>query len=326
MSNKLWLALTTAAVSSLFIGTSAAQAVETFSIDNIALNTNSSFRLINGHPRMSIYQRNDSDPDQQFDRMPGNRGGTLLKHRSTGKCLNAHYVSGGAEINVWPCDPNDPDQNWNLDSVSDGRILIKRTGTNLCVDTPTRNNLGNVILWGCDGNNPNQRWRSSAVQSPINGQKFTMTEYYQRLYGHTQASYSRGFDTHKAIDSTSQKAPYNVRALVGGEVRNVKNGQEVQNPVTSTYNCQNNSANYNGTVEIWNPDLQRTFTYLHSATNSIRVKPGDKVNPGDIIETEGSTGCSTGRHTHVSVNLGAEDPLVTLGNARSRGILDKNYR
>lgn len=166
MSNKLWFALGTAAVSSLVIGTSAAQAVETFSIDSIALNTNSSFRLINGHPRMSIFKRNDSDPDQQFDRMSGNRGGTLLKHRSTGKCLNAHYVSSGAEINVWPCDPNDPDQNWNLDGVSDGRILIKRTGTNLCVDTPTRNNLGNVILWGCDGNNPNQRWRSSAVQSP----------------------------------------------------------------------------------------------------------------------------------------------------------------
>jgi hypothetical protein len=97
--------------------------------------------------------------------MPGNRGGTLLKHRSTGKCLNAHYVSGGAEINVWPCDANDPDQNWNLDSVSNGRILIKRTGTNLCVDTPTRDNAGKVILWGCDGNNPNQRWLSSAVPS-----------------------------------------------------------------------------------------------------------------------------------------------------------------
>lgn len=333
MSNKLWLALTTAAVSSLFIGTSAAQAVETFSIDNIALNTNSSFRLINGHPRMSIYQRNDSDPDQQFDRMPGNRGGTLLKHRSTGKCLNAHYVSGGAEINVWPCDANDPDQNWNLDSVSDGRILIKRTGTNLCVDTPTRNNLGNVILWGCDGNNPNQRWRSSAVQSPINGQKFTMTEYYQRLYGHTQAASYRDFYKdypHQAIDSNVVgNASKAVRALVGGEVKNVKPGKVVQNPY-SNGKCQNNSEASNGTVEIWNPALQRTFTYLHFATNSIPVKNGDKVNPGDIIGIEGSTGCSTAPHTHLQVSVPnstkKEDPLVTLGNARSQGILDKKYR
>lgn len=80
---------------------------------------------------------------------------------------------------------------------------------------------------------------------------------------------------------------------------------------------------------IWNPDLQRTFTYLHAATNSIRVKPGDKVNPGDIIEIEGSTGCSESRHTHLAVSTSngtKEDPLVTLGNARSRGILDKKYK
>ena len=113
--------------------------------------------------------------------------------------------------------------------------------------------------------------------------------------------------------------------MVGGEVRTVKNGTVVNNPYYNN-KCQNNSASYNGTVEIWNPDLQRTFTYLHFATNSIRVKKGDKVNPGDIIGTEGTTGCSTGRHTHVAVNLGAEDPLVTLGTARSRGILDKKYK
>ena len=171
MSNNFLVALGTAAVSSVVIGTSAVQAVETFSVDNVALNTNWNFRRIDGNPRMSIYQRNDNDADQQFDRLPGNRGGTLLKHRSTGRCLNAHYLSNGSEINVWPCDANDPDQNWNLDSVSDNRILIKRTGTNLCVDTPTRSNEGKVHLWTCDGNNSNQRWRSSAsTPPPGNGQ------------------------------------------------------------------------------------------------------------------------------------------------------------
>ncbi|MFB8788414.1 MAG: ricin-type beta-trefoil lectin domain protein [Potamolinea sp.] len=325
MSNKLWFALATAAVSSLVIGTSAAQAVETFSIDNIALNTNSSFRLINGHPRMSIFKRNDSDPDQQFDRMSGNRGGTLLKHRSTGKCLNAHYVSSGAEINVWPCDPNDPDQNWNLDSVSDGRILIKRTGTNLCVDTPTRNNLGNVILWGCDGNNPNQRWRSSAVQSPINGKKFNLTEYYQRLYGHTQAASSRQWEQHKAIDSNVVgNASKAVRALVGGEVIHMKNGvklEDVRMDNTGYHpglKKRVKASDYNAEVIIWNADLNRRFIYLHFS--EVRVKVGEKINPGDSTGIEGNTGWSTGRHTHLAVISGksggtAEDPLVTLGNA-----------
>jgi surface antigen len=169
MTNKLALALGTATFFSLVIGTSAAQAAETFSVDNVALNTNWNFRRIDGNPRMSIYQHNDNDPDQQFDRLPGNRGGTLLKQRSTDRCLNAHYLSNGAEINVWPCDANDPDQNWNLEGVSEGRILIKRTGTNLCIDTPTRDNAGKVLLWSCDGNNPNQRWRSSAGQTASPG-------------------------------------------------------------------------------------------------------------------------------------------------------------
>jgi len=166
MSNKLGFTLVTAAVSSLVIGTSVAQAVETFSVDNVALNTNWNFRRIDGNPRMSIWSRNDNDPDQQFDRLPGNRGGILLKQRSTGRCLNAHYLSNGSEINVWSCDANDPDQNWNLVDVGSSRFLIKRTGTNLCVDTPTRSDAGKVHLVGCDGNNPNQRWRSSGSPPP----------------------------------------------------------------------------------------------------------------------------------------------------------------
>ncbi|MDY6784955.1 MAG: CHAP domain-containing protein [Cyanobacteriota bacterium] len=168
MSNKFWIALATAAASSLAVVTPAVQATEIFSVDNVALNTNWYFRRIDGNPRMSIYTKNTNDPDQQFDRLRGNRGGILLKQRSTGRCLNAHYLRNGAEINVWPCNANDPDQNWNLIPVSGGRMLIKRTGTNLCVDTPTRNNVGKVHLWGCNSNNPNQRWQSSRTQSPGN--------------------------------------------------------------------------------------------------------------------------------------------------------------
>lgn len=159
------LASTLAVASLLTVGALAARATEIFSIDNIALNTNWYFRRIDGNPRMSIYTKNTNDPDQQFDRLGGNRGGFLLKHRSTGRCLNAHYLRNGAEINVWPCDPNDLDQNWNLIDAGSGRRLIKRTGTNLCVDTPTRNNEGKVHLWDCNSNNPNQRWLSSGVSS-----------------------------------------------------------------------------------------------------------------------------------------------------------------
>ncbi|MBH8571762.1 ricin-type beta-trefoil lectin domain protein [Nostocaceae cyanobacterium CENA369] len=171
MSNNIckYVALATASLSlALSIGSAFAQAAETFFVqEGVALNTNNNFSRIDGNPRMSIYRRNDNDPDQQFDRLSGNRGGTLLKHRSTGKCLNAHYLSNGSQINVWPCDANDPDQNWNLVDVGSGYSLIKRTGTNLCVDTPTRDNQGKVHLWTCDGNNGNQRWKSSATSTTV---------------------------------------------------------------------------------------------------------------------------------------------------------------
>jgi murein DD-endopeptidase MepM/ murein hydrolase activator NlpD len=138
------------------------QAAETFSVNgNKALNTNYGFRRFDGEPRMSIFQRNDNDPDQQFDRLSGNLGGTLLKHRTTGKCLNAHYLSNGAEINVWGCNGSDPDQNWNMLHQGNGVNLIQRRGTNLCVDSPTRNDVGKVHLWTCDANNANQRFQSS---------------------------------------------------------------------------------------------------------------------------------------------------------------------
>lgn len=168
MLNKAWYlaAIGTATIFSLVISSPKAKAAETFSIDSKALNTNWNFRRIDGNPRMSIYQRRDDDRDQQFDRLRGNRGGILLKHGSTGRCLNAHYLNNGAEINVWNCDGNDPDQNWNLIDVGRGQILIQRTGTNLCIDTPTRNNEGKVHLWACDGNNGNQRWQSSIIIQP----------------------------------------------------------------------------------------------------------------------------------------------------------------
>lgn len=75
---------------SLAVTAQAAQAGETFQVNGgYALNTNNSFRLIDGNPRMSIYQHNINDPDQQFDRLPGNLGGdtvTSCFNRKVLKC------------------------------------------------------------------------------------------------------------------------------------------------------------------------------------------------------------------------------------------------
>jgi surface antigen len=141
----------------------ASLAAETFSVNgNMALNTNNAFSKVDGYPRMSIYSRNNSDPDQLFDRLPGNRGGVLLKHKSTGLCLNVYRPQPGKEVNTYPCNANDADQNWSLPSLGNGQYLIKRADSNWCVDSPTRNANGRIQVVGCETSNVNQRWSSSA--------------------------------------------------------------------------------------------------------------------------------------------------------------------
>ncbi|MBD2329174.1 ricin-type beta-trefoil lectin domain protein [Alkalinema sp. FACHB-956] len=141
---------------------------ETLSIGGKALNTNRAFSRIDGQPRVTIWDRVSGDPDQDFQRLQGNRGGVLLKNRTTGNCINAYRKFNGAEFNTWPCNPNDPDQNWQINSLGSNLVQLKLVGTNLCIDTPTRTNGGKVHLWGCDANNPNQRWLSSngTINSP----------------------------------------------------------------------------------------------------------------------------------------------------------------
>jgi Ricin-type beta-trefoil lectin domain len=133
---------------------------ETFSIDGMALNTNNNFPLKDGQPIMSTWKLNPSDNDQQFDRQ-----GQLLRHRSTGKCLNAYQPSVGSIVNVYPCNSNDGDQKFAILSTGGNVNLIQRIGTNLCLDMDSRNQNTRMKLWNCSANFPNQRFVSNASQS-----------------------------------------------------------------------------------------------------------------------------------------------------------------
>lgn len=160
---------------------------ESFVVDgNQALNTNNSFRQVNGQPRMATWQYNPNDPDQQFDRLPGSLGGILLRNRTTGKCLNAYTVDNGSEVNVYPCIPNAIYQNFNLLPQGNGYFLIQRTGTNKCVDTSDRKNGGITHMWDCMPSNSNQLWRSSTqiavapAPTPVLGQPDFSLSFYRQ--------------------------------------------------------------------------------------------------------------------------------------------------
>jgi hypothetical protein len=146
---------------------------ETFSIGGTSLNTNNQFPLKDGHPIVSTWPLSLTDNDQQFDRLPGNQ----LKHRSTGKCLNAYKPTIGSIVNVYPCNANDADQKFNIISVGNNTNQIQRAGTNLCLDMPNRSPNRFISLQICNSGNANQRFESEisipevvpARQAIING-------------------------------------------------------------------------------------------------------------------------------------------------------------
>jgi murein DD-endopeptidase MepM/ murein hydrolase activator NlpD len=174
------------------VGTAgSAQAVETFYIDGFALNTNNQFTRIDNNPIMSSWGRNDGDIDQQFDRLQGNKGGILLKHRSTGSCVNSYRHFAGAQFNVWPCNPNDGDQNWKLIDQGSGYFVIQLANTNLCVEMPSRTNSGKIQLAGC-ANTANQKFRSSATQKQ---------GYFDNLLGWSDTDWENSINSGAALNS-----------------------------------------------------------------------------------------------------------------------------
>ncbi|MEQ8467602.1 S8 family serine peptidase, partial [Coleofasciculus sp. E1-EBD-02] len=90
-----------------------------------------------------------------------------------------------------------------------------------------------------------------------------------------------------------------VYALVGGEVIEAKNGKEFFG------NKNIWQWAYNGTVAIYNKELNKTFIYWHLAEGSINESiKGKTIAPGTFIGREGNTGYSFGAHTHIEVHNG----------------------
>ncbi|CAD5965956.1 hypothetical protein PCC9214_03495 [Planktothrix tepida] len=140
-------------------------------------------------------------------------------------------------------------------------------------------------------------------------------EYLTRLYlnsssGFGGASASRFYEddlSHGAIDSTDGQGDLKVYSLVGGQIKIIGKDQY--------------GGNY---MDVWNPILQRTFRYIHFDSFNPNLKVNSYIAQGDWLGIEGNTGKSYGRHTHVESRLTngtKENPLITLGIARSKSLL-----
>ncbi|MGI2903697.1 Calx-beta domain-containing protein [Tolypothrix sp. VBCCA 56010] len=175
------------------------------------------------------------------------------------------------------------------------------------------------------------------VTPPPSSAPFTQGEYTAKLYNDGGGTWSRGMSSgHSGIDTYDNDSDRKVSALVGGKVVHVKKGLTL-NGVASLYNQGKynkgyhpttgqlvTASDYNAEVIIWNEQLNRYFHYYHFA--DIYVSVGQNVSSGQVIGFEGTTGYSTGTHTHLSVRKDSmwgtlEDPLVILGIARGQRLI-----
>jgi pimeloyl-ACP methyl ester carboxylesterase len=164
-----------------------------------------------------------------------------------------------------------------------------------------------AYIYGYPEGLPGNETPGSGSSGANNNQPITSyADYLKRLYGGSPSVISvYPKPSHNAIDSVHQgSAPHKVYSLTNGVVKFIGKDQY--------------GGNY---VQIWNSELQRYFYYVHFASFNPALRVGQQIQAGDYIGNEGSTGNSTGRHTHVHVTLPdgrtKVDPLSALGSYSS---------
>ncbi|MEQ8757085.1 MAG: M23 family metallopeptidase, partial [Coleofasciculus sp. G1-WW12-02] len=141
--------------------------------------------------------------------------------------------------------------------------------------------------------------RNTGGTNPNPNYIYTNADYLNALYqdniNNRLGSNSHNHDhiIREAVDSIDGDSNPGIYALVGGEVIEAKNGKEVSSKYWG----------YNGTVAIYNKELNQTFIYWHLAEGSINENlQGKTIAAGSLIGKEGNTGASYGSHTHVEVH------------------------
>lgn len=282
-ATKGWLPLI---VSALMLTPGAALA-DTYSINGTALNTNNQFAKLDGYPIISTFGLNNTDPDQQFDTIAGNTG-RLLKHKSTGLCMNGHYLSNGGKVNLYPCSTTDPDQNWTLNSLGAGAVSIQRTGTNYCATMPGQGANQQIVLNGCSGA-ANQKFAVNGGSTTPPANVSANTPYLPFTPGET-ATVTQGYTAHQnniypqynnyAVDFATSPS-YDVAA------RAVRTGKVVF--------AGSDTDGYGNRVLIqYNDGKYAIYAHL----KSIDVATNNVIAGGQRLGIIGKSGTATGIHLH----------------------------
>ena len=166
------------------------------------------------------------------------------------------------------------------------------------------------------------------IPSPLRGKGWMVLQGCCTPNGHRSLRYATGANTEIkaemfALDwvqlqsngnffngdgATNADFPYigtDVLAVADGTVIHTRNGVPDEAPFQPAKNVTRPQDYVGNTVAIQiAPD--RFAIYAHLEAGSIRVKPGDKVKPGDIVGQLGNSGNSTAAHLHFVITDGPD--------------------
>ncbi|MEO1377100.1 MAG: peptidoglycan DD-metalloendopeptidase family protein [Cyanobacteria bacterium J06635_10] len=254
---------------------------------NASLNTKEKLELIEDRSWMSIDPSHKNNPKQELQYINDNRSGSLLKHGSTGNCLNDYSLVNAAELNILPCNPNNSDGNLLISDVGNSDVEIKPVDTNLCVDASKGENKSKLPLWECFQNRY-QPWKTIGIDIASRKQSSSWKLPWRKgVKGIvTQRWHSDGWSKRKSFD-------------IG-----LPAGTPVLAPIDSKVLQFCNAGNNHLSIRLqsWNG---KRYTLIHVKSSTVsrnkKYKKGQKI--GVIAGDTPWNRCakSTGPHLHFSL-------------------------
>ncbi len=235
---------------------------------------------------------------------------------------NAQYVPPTiAPVDAFIEDPISPEQLSSRDINTLAPISLPATPTRIPA-TPTiavgvdTGESQSVAVVGIQEERPSSDWRPPAMPVPLSRDPLGRDHYL----------FARPIDSN-ATDYGLFYYPYGTGELPLGGVSRVHHGIDLSNPIGTPVRASGpgtvlfssvdeqdlypSSAGYGIVIVIehdfvWDGNILWT---LYAHLDQTLVRPGDRVEMGQVIALSGNTGRSSGPHLHFEVRIGREAPL-----------------
>ncbi len=117
-----------------------------------------------------------------------------------------------------------------------------------------------------------------------------------------------------------QRYAYDFAMDIGSDIAAIREG--VVTKVEESNEDGNGCSSGDNHIHIKHSDGSEAI-YVHLTLNGALAEVGDTVAQGEVIAKSGNTGCSSGAHLHLQVELGGSSIPLTFSNAQAnpRGLV-----